>query len=248
MRDVVHLQRQDGIATVVMEDRESKNTFSKELTSGLLKTFDEIQKDKTVKAVVLRGFENYFCCGGTREELLKIYSGEAVFTDGHIHDLLLRCEVPVISAMQGHALGGGLALGSYADILVMGTQCLYSTNFMKYGFTPGFGSTFIIPKRFGDTLGREMLFTARNYHGAELKERGAGAIIVDKNEVVSTAMKLARELVEKPRLALVTLKKHFSSAIEADLTECIRKELRMHELTFSQPEVRERIETLFGNA
>ena len=248
MRDVVHLQRQDGIATVIMEDRESKNTFSKELTSGLLRTFKEIHQDKEVKAVVLRGFENYFCCGGTREELLKIYAGEAVFTDGHIHDLLLRCEVPVISAMQGHALGGGLALGCYADILVMGMQCLYSTNFMKYGFTPGFGSTFIVPKRFGDTLGREMLFTAKSYHGAELKERGAGAIIVDRNEVVSTAMKIARELVEKPRLALVTLKEHFSGAIEKELAECIRKELKMHELTFSRPEVRERIEALFGNA
>lgn len=248
MNDVVHLERKDGIATVVMEDRESKNTFSKAFTSGLLKVFEAIRQDKESKVVVVQGFENYFCCGGTREELLKIYSGEAVFTDGHIHDILLRCEVPVISAMQGHALGGGLALGCYADLLVMGIQCLYSTNFMKYGFTPGFGSTFIIPKRFGDTLGREMLFTAKNYYGAELKERGAGALIVDRSEVVSTAMKLARELVDKPRLALVTLKQHFRAGIEAGLEECIRAELKMHELTFSRPEVRERIETLFGNA
>lgn len=248
MSDVVRLQRQGPVAVVTMEDRASKNTFSPELTAGLLAAFRAIGGDEGVKAVVLQGFGNYFCCGGTREELLKIHAGEAVFTDGHIHDLLLRCEVPVVSAMQGHALGGGLVFGSYADLLVMGRQCLYSANFMRYGFTPGFGSTCIVPKRFGDVLGREMLLTAQSYSGADLRARGAGALVVDKGEVVAEAMKLARELADKPRVALVALKAHFRRSIEAELAACVREELAMHGLTFSRPEVRERIEELFGNA
>ena len=83
----------------------------------------------------------------------------------------------MISAMQGHALGGGLAFGCFADIIVMGVECIYSANFMKYGFTPGMGATYIIPRKFGEVLGTEMLLTAKNYYGSELKERGASAKI-----------------------------------------------------------------------
>ena len=246
MNDVIKLTRQNHIATVIMDDRESKNTFTTAFMQGMLDAFAAIKKDEYIKVVVLHGFDNYFCCGGTKEELVKIYEGKGIFTDLHVHDLLLNCDVPVISAMQGHALGGGLALASFADILVMGKQCLYSTNFMKYGFTPGFGSTYIIPHRFGDTLGREMLFSAKSYYGAELKERGAGAKIVEKQDVITTAMAMAEELADKPRLSLLTLKRCFSDPIKRLLPEYIKGELAMHQLTFIQPEVRDRIERLFG--
>lgn len=243
----VRLLRKDGIATVVMEDRQSRNTFTAGFTSGLRRAFGDISADPTLKVVVIHGHENYFCCGGTRDELLKIHGGEMVFTDLGLHDLLLRCELPVIAAMQGHALGGGLAMAAYADILIMGRQCLYSANFMQYGFTPGFGSTYIIPRRFGDVLGREMLFTARRYSGAELKERGVGALVVDKREVVPRAMETAREMADGSRVALLNLKRRFVAAIQPQLDECIEKELEMHEATIRRPEVRRRIEALLGD-
>ncbi|MEM9487725.1 MAG: polyketide synthase [Myxococcota bacterium] len=244
----VSVSKHNGIATVAMADRHSRNTFSPALTAGLRRAFADIHGDRSLKVVVIHGYDSYFCCGGTRDELLRIHSGQNVFTDGEMYDLLLRCELPVIAAMQGHALGGGLAMGAYADMLVMGRQCFYSTNFMQYGFTPGFGSTYIIPKRFGDVLGREMLFSAQRYSGAELQKRGANALIVDKRDVIPRAMELAREMAEKPRLALVTLKKHFVAAMEPHLVKTVQQELEMHEDTIRRPEARQRIEALFGNA
>ena len=68
---------------------------------------------------------------------------------------LLKCNVPVISAIQGHALGGGFVLGMFADIIVMSKESIYSTNFIKYGFTPGVGSTYILKDRLGGTLANE---------------------------------------------------------------------------------------------
>jgi polyketide biosynthesis enoyl-CoA hydratase PksI len=245
MSGVVSMTKEGHIASVVMADRDSRNTFSQQLVSGLLNVFGSIAKDDTIKVVVLQGYDTYFCCGGSQDELLRICDGEAVFTDGEVYDLLLRCDVPVIAAMQGHALGGGLALGSYADMIVIGRQCLYSANFMKYGFTPGFGSTYILPKKFGATLGREMLFTAKTYYGDELKERGADVKVVDRPEVVATAMKLAAELATKPRRALTLLKAHMNRDIQRELAAFVSRELEMHQLTISQPEVRERIKQLY---
>ena len=247
MNDVITLTIQNHIAIVCMNDRASKNTFTESFIQGLIKTFTIIKHNETIKVVVLHGYDNYFCCGGTKEELIKIYEGKTVFTDLGIHDILLNCDVPVISAMQGHALGGGLVLGCFADIIVMGKQCIYSTNFMKYGFTPGFGSTYIVPKRFGDLLGREMLLSAASYYGMELKERGINAKVVDKQDVIAEALAIAEELADKPRVSLLTLKRCFRSPIKRVLPDYIRQELAMHQLTFIQPEVRHRIETLFAS-
>jgi polyketide biosynthesis enoyl-CoA hydratase PksI len=248
MSSVVHLTYPEPhIAVVRLEDREHRNTFSRELLEGLLATFSSIAQNETIKVVVIHGYENYFCCGGTKEELLSIQSGQVTFADFTFYRLLLDCDVPTIAAMQGHALGGGLAFGCYADVIVMAEECLYSANFMKYGFTPGMGATYIIPKRLGTSLGQEMLLTAKSYHGGVLKSRGVSVDVVRKNEVITTAMSLAKELADKPRTSLKLLKQHLVQTIKSELPTIIEQELTMHQISFSQPGVKERIELLFGN-
>ncbi|MBV7338438.1 enoyl-CoA hydratase/isomerase family protein [Chloroflexi bacterium TSY] len=234
------------IALVEMADRTYRNTFSQPLIEGLLHTFEAIQQNPDVKVVVIHGYDNYFCCGGTQEELLNIFEGKIKFNVLPFYRILLDCEIPTISAMQGHGIGGGLAFGCYADLIVMAEECLYSANFMKYGFTPGLGATYIIPRKFGELLGAELLYSANNFHGGKLRERGIPAKVVKKQEVIATALTLARDLADKPRTSLKLLKQHLTQTIKAELPTIIEQELAMHEISFSQPEVRERIETLFG--
>lgn len=235
---------QPEIALVAMEDRTARNTFSNELTDGLIKAFGSFHPE--TKVVIIHGYENYFCCGGTQEELLSLCRGEITFEELAFYRLLLDCQLPTISAMQGHALGGGLAFGCYADLIIMAEECLYSTNFMRYGFTPGMGATYIVPKKLGELLGQEMLFSAKNYHGGELKERNAQVMVIKKNEVISTALSLAKELAEKPLISLKILKAHRVQKIKEELPAIIEQEVAMHEITFKLPEVQERVEKMFG--
>ena len=253
MEQVVFLTKRDGIAYVALEEREFRNTFTDRFLNGLKTTFASIDEDPEIKVVVVHGYDNYFCCGGTKEELVELYEGYtgarelANFTDSQLHDLFLRCKVPVISAMQGHALGAGLALGCYADIIVMAEEAIYATNFMRYGFTPGFGASYIVPLKLGNIAGQEMLYTARNFYGNELKERGAPVKIVPKLKVLDTADSIARDMASKPSLSLRLLKESLTSDIKKKLPEVIETELEMHRQSFAQPEVIQRIEGMFGN-
>lgn len=247
MANVVTLEHlANGISKVILHDETHKNTFSKDLISGIQQAFQEIAAQDSCKVVVIHGYDNYFCCGGTREELLAIYRGETNFNDLDFFTALLDCPVPCISAMQGHALGGGLAFGCYADLLVLGESAFYAANFMKYGFTPGMGATYIIPYKFGRVLGEELLFTAANYQGKQLAARGVGAQVVANDEVIAQAMQLARSLADKPRLSLVTLKQQTTAHLRTHLPECIAQEISMHDTTFHQAEVQQRIQALFG--
>ncbi len=235
-----------SIAVVVLEDRASSNTFSREFIAGLTDVFYQIRQNERLKAVVIHGYDNYFCCGGTKEELLNIYLGKITFADLPFYRLLLDCEIPTIAAMQGHALGGGLAFGCYADWIILGEESLYSANFMKYGFTPGMGATYMIAKKFGEPLAHEMLYSAQSYNGKTLKARGALVNVVERKAVIQTAMNLATELADKPRNSLIILKQHLTQKIKQELPQIIEQELAMHRITFSVPEVKERIEALFG--
>lgn len=251
MSNVVHLLRQGHVGIVSLEDREARNTFSDHLISGLIRVFDEIESDDSIKVVVIHGYDNYFCCGGTKDELLTLQRGDARFVDSKdgsrpFYDLLLQCKVPTIAAMQGHALGGGLAFACFADILVLGEENIYSANFMKYGFTPGMGATYNLPQKFGPVLGAEMLYSARNYFGRELKSRGICSRVVPKRSVIQVAIEIANELAEKPRISLMLLKEALSASLRESIDKVIAKEVAMHQVSFRQPEVLERIESFFA--
>lgn len=246
MTSVVKLENQQGIAIVTMEDRAHKNTFSEALVADLKRVFAQIADDADFRVVIITGFDAYFCCGGTRAELLAILDGRLNFTDQGIHDLLLQCPIPVIAAMQGHAVGGGLVFGSYADILILGAENFYSANFMKYGFTPGMGGTFLLPHKFGQLLGCEMLLTARNYQGKELQDRGAPVTVVPRAEVMNKALAEARNLADMEPKALRLLKGRLSQVVRDNLPAALDAELAMHRDTFAGEDVRARILERFG--
>lgn len=234
------------IVQIKLQDRVSKNTFSEAIVEGLMDAFEEVERLQDCKVVVLTGYDNYFASGGTQEQLLNLSDGRGAFTDRALYDLPLQCSVPVIAAMQGHGIGGGFVLGMFADMIVLGRENIYTTNFMRYGFTPGMGATFILPQKLGLGLATEMMLTANNYRGEELQQRGIPFPVVPRSQVVSHALELAQSLAEKPRVSLLALKAHLSASLRQALPAMIAEEVAMHAVTFAQPEVRSRIATLFG--
>jgi polyketide biosynthesis enoyl-CoA hydratase PksI len=130
-----------GILRVRMQDRVHRNAFSDALTLGLIEVFQTIGSHHHCKAVILTGYDSYFATGGTREGLLSLHEGKGSFADTNLYSVALDCAVPVIAAMQGHGIGGGLVMGLFADLIVMSRESVYTTNFMNYGFTPGMGAT-----------------------------------------------------------------------------------------------------------
>lgn len=235
-----------GVLVLTMQDRINKNAFTDEMTLALLAAFETIAANQQAKVVVLTGFDSYFSTGGDQSALLRLHQGEGNFATTSLYSLALDCRIPVISAMQGHGIGGGFVIGLFADILFLSRESVYTTNFMKYGFTPGMGATYMVPLKLGPALGHEMLLTARNYRGEELKQRGVPFSVLPRDEVLPEAVKAARQLAEKPRVSLVTLKDHLVAEQRRRLPEFIQAEVAMHERTFHQDEVKEKILALFG--
>ena len=235
-----------GIVLITMQDRVHKNTFSHEFIVGMMEAFEKIKNNSTYKVAILTGFDTYFASGGTQEGLLTIYEGKSEFTDVNIYGLPLNCQIPVIAAMQGHGIGGGFVFGMFCDFVIFSRESVYTTNFMRYGFTPGMGATLVLPEKFGLALSQELLLNGANHRGAELEKRGIPFPVLPRAEVLEHALGLARQVAEKPRISLITLKDHLVRKLREQMPKVIKEELLMHEKTFHQPEVKEKIMTLFG--
>ncbi|NQY68172.1 MAG: enoyl-CoA hydratase/isomerase family protein [Flavobacteriales bacterium] len=248
MNELVYLTEiEPEIVQITMEDRVYKNTYTHEFMVGLVGAFEKIKQNKKYKVVILTGYDTYFASGGSKDGLLAIHEGKTKFNDINFYSVALDCEIPVIAAMQGHGIGGGFVMGMFADFVVLGRENVYTTNFMKYGFTPGMGATYIITKKLGIPLGHDMLLNAQNFRGADLEKRGFPFPVYPRNQVLEKSLELAQQLAEKPRVSLVILKKHLVEEIKKDLPAVIEKELVMHSKTIHEDEVKERINSLFGN-
>ncbi len=105
----------------------------------------------------------------------------------------------------------------FADFPILSRESIYTTNFMKYGFTPGMGATFILPRKLGITLAEEMMIVARTYRGEELQRRGVPFPVLPRAEVAAYAFDLAKDIAEKPRISLVTLKDHLVASLRTGL-------------------------------
>lgn len=232
-RPVVALEMHEhGIAFVQMRDDEGANMFTADLLAGLREAFSEIESLSTAKVVVVSGTETWFCCGGTPEDLALMQEGRASFFGIDGFRLLLDCPLPTIAAMRGHALGGGLTFGLYADVALLAENAYYAANFMEHGLTPGIGTTYILPKKLGAALGAEMMLTAQRYQGRDLRARGIQLEVLEKDAVLTRAFAIARDIAKNPVRQIKLLKRRSTEETRRELPGVLREEDRMHAQCF----------------
>ncbi|WP_444996462.1 SDR family NAD(P)-dependent oxidoreductase [Aliikangiella sp. IMCC44359] len=246
---VVSLQAYaNGVALVTFAETQSRNTFTNELVNGITNAFAEINRSDDFKVVVLTGYEQYFACGGTKENLLDIHSGKIKFTDTNIYRLPLETSIPVISAMQGHSIGAGWSMGMYSDCIIFSEKHIYNSPYMKYGFTPGAGATLAFPEKLGMDLGREILFSADEYKGIVLKKRYAELPVVAQADVLKLAMIIANDMAKKSRQQLQKSKAQYNQSINQNTAKIFEQEQAMHQLCFvNNDEVLTRIQQHFND-
>ena len=208
MNSLVKLEWQSpSTALVQMQDLTTKNTLSKDLITQLATSFTEINNNQQAKVVILTGLESQFCCGNSTLD----YQQEA------LHHLLLNCELPIIAAVQGDALGDGLALAAFADVILLAEESNYSSNYLDESMTPGMGAAYILPKKLGSLLGAELLFSSQQYTGHLLKARNTPIRIIPKEKVLATAMELTKDFDEKLSVSLRLLKKNITDTIKLEI-------------------------------
>jgi polyketide biosynthesis enoyl-CoA hydratase PksI len=231
-----------GVATVTMCDAPGRNAMSEPFVRELSEALRTLAACAEVRVAVLLGLPDVFSSGASSEMLEAILDGKLAPSDIVLPKAVLDVPVPVIAAMEGHAVGGGLALGLCADIVLVARESSYGCNFMNLGFTPGMGITRLLEHVLSPAIAHEMMYTGQFFHGAHFEGRSGFNYILPRAQVRPKAMDLAARIAEKPRTAVEALKRVLSlpkrQAFEATRTV----EAMMHAITFAGPDVRRLIE------
>lgn len=227
----------DGIIQVTLNDPAHENCLTPRLCAELGAVLQELREAADLKVLILAGRPDVFCGGGTLEMLQDVISGKTDAKDLLLPRQIISFPVPVIGALEGHAVGAGLMLALCCDIVVAAEGRRYGANFTSLGFTPGMGTTFLLPALVGHQLASEMMYTAKLYKGRELRERGLFAHVVPGPVVASTAVSLARRIADKPRHVLEMLKDGMSLPRRRGVEDAMSREHLMHKVSFMKPEV-----------
>ena len=215
-----------GHVALVEIRKPPNNFFDVALIREIATAFEALDEDGGCRAIVLASQGKVFCAGANfggdpqmKEESDKA-GGEmpgirALYTEAL---RLFRTRKPIVAAVQGAAVGGGLGLAMMADFRVTCPEARFSANFTRLGFHPGFGLTVTLPEAIGATNAALMLYTSRRFNGEDAFKMGLASVLVPLAEVRSAAMKLAAEIAENAPLGLIATR----ASLRGDFAERVR--------------------------
>eukprot|EP00747_Dinoflagellata_sp_TGD_P168405 gnl/TRDRNA2_/TRDRNA2_194712_c0_seq1.p1 gnl/TRDRNA2_/TRDRNA2_194712_c0~~gnl/TRDRNA2_/TRDRNA2_194712_c0_seq1.p1 ORF type:complete len:300 (-),score=67.25 gnl/TRDRNA2_/TRDRNA2_194712_c0_seq1:69-929(-) len=208
-------ERKGAVATITLNRANERNAMTEELLSELQQVARRCAADPEVRCVVVTGHGHNFCGGAdmTGNPSLKrtdpgVVAGAHMPGEGSMAMYtpfltLLEIKVPIVGALQGHAIGGGFGLALCCDIRVAHTGSVYGANFVKLGVHPGMATTYLLPRMVGVPKAMEMLMTGRLISGEEALRVGLCTESADKpEEVLAKAMKLAEEIAGNAPVAV----------------------------------------------
>jgi 4-carboxy-3-alkylbut-2-enoyl-[acp] decarboxylase len=237
----------DGIARIEMHDSDGRNTMSEGFVADLLDAFAGIASWPDLRIAVLFGLPDVFSAGASAQVLHALAQGAIAPRDLLLGKALLDMPVPTIAAMEGHAIGGGLALGLSADIVLIARESRYGCPFMNLGFTPGMGMTRLLEQVLSPAIAHEMLYTGEAFKGAHFQTRGGFNYVLPKADIRPKALDLAERIAGKPRVALVALKQTLALPKRQAFAAAHVAETLMHQITFAQPGLRHFIEERYAS-
>ena len=192
------------------------NFFDILLIQQIANALDEIDANPEMRATVLAAQGKAFCAGADfgdpnrKETVAATKSNDPADNLGSIGHLyieavrIFRAKKPIIAAVQGAAIGGGLGLAVSADFRVTCPEARFAANFTKLGFHPGFGLTVALPEVIGKNNAELMFYTSRRVGGEEALKMGLANLCVPQTEVRNAAIKLAEEIAECSPLGLLS--------------------------------------------
>ena len=232
-----------GIFKLTMDDPENSNRLGEELFHEIIATLSGLSGNDNIKVLIISGRKDAFCTGGSIDLLRKLATrkiDERILFS--LPNQLIEFPVPIVAEMEGHAIGSGLILGLYCEMSVAAEESRYGANFTDLGFTPGMGTTTVLPAAAGYQFANEMILTAKLYRGKELKERKLFNYVVPAEDVSVISMDIAKRVAEKPRHVLKMLKTTMSSPKRLALQSAMSHEQLMLDACFGYAETTDLIE------
>lgn len=241
----INVSIQDRIAVITL-NRPPANALSSGLLRELAATFDELEMNDSVKVIVLRGEGRFFSAGADIKEFLEIESDSGFqHLASYGQELFNRIEhfkKPVIAAIHGAALGGGLELAMACHFRLVSENAKLGLPESTLGLIPGYAGTQRLPRYVGKAYATEMILTGEPITGSQAVSLGLANHAYPDDQLVEETQKLAQKIADKSALSIRFALELLNHTIHPDFHEGVKKEAKAFAELFQSEDSKEGIQ------
>jgi 2-(1,2-epoxy-1,2-dihydrophenyl)acetyl-CoA isomerase len=245
----------DGVLRLTLDRPAQRNALTDVSLTALIRNLERAATDEGLRAVLITGAGTDFCSGFDIVARNAREQGEArprtgsiqrrlAVQAGRLIPLLLELQLPVVCAVRGWAAGIGAQLALAADFAVAARDATFWYPFLRRGFTPDAGSTWLLPRVVGPVRARQLLLLGRKLSGAEAADWGLIHLAVEDDQLDAAAGDLAAELASAATVAFGLTKALLAAAPGRDLHGQLADEAYAMELSSRSPDFREGLSAL----
>lgn len=232
----ITFNQKEAIAIVTLNRPKVLNALNTETLNELHEIFTQLDSDTGVRVIIITGSGKAFIAGADISEM-NTYSPEearAFSQLGHkTMDAIQNSGKPVIAAINGFTLGGGLELALSCDILIASEKAVLGLPEVNLGLIQGFGGTQRLPRLIGKSRAKELIFTGEALKAQKACEIGLVNRVVPQEELLPEAEKMAQLISAKGPVALTLAKRAIESGYDVPLSEGCKKEIDAFVESFS---------------
>lgn len=239
-----------GIGLLTLNRPDRLNAISLEMLDDLKRLFAEIRDDDALRVLVITGEGRGYCAGADLADKAMLESADELFSSAAAHLIHVQKRFsrvilemrdlpqPIISAVNGHAAGGGMCIALASDILVAGPDAKFTPSFANIGLSGGeLGTSYFLPRTVGRVRAGEILLTGRTVDAEEAERIGLVNRLVPADQLMAAAMETARALVAKTVFGLRMTKESLNHNLYAsNLASAIEFENRNQSIACLNPE------------
>ncbi|MFQ6128914.1 MAG: enoyl-CoA hydratase/isomerase family protein [Thermoplasmata archaeon] len=237
MAQFVTIRKEKKIAKITIDRPDALNALNSEVLSQLKKAMEEVKRDEDVSVVIITGSgEKAFVAGADIKGMLgkKPLEMRNFTILGHeAMNSIAKIEKPVIAAVNGYALGGGLELALACDIRIASENAKLGVPEVKLGIFPGFGGTQRLTKIVGKGRAAELVFTGKMIDAKEAEQWGLVNKVVPLDDLEKEVNELAQTIAKNGPVGVRLAKSAINRALETGLNEGLAYERELVSLTFS---------------
>lgn len=233
----LEVEVREHVAYVTLNRPEALNAVNWEMAEGLIDLFRRLPREDDVWAAVLRSAcDRAFCVGADLKErkalpMEKVRVLRSMLEEAH--DLVCFFPKPILAAVNGYVLGGGLEFALACDFLIASEDAVFGLPEVSLGIIPGGGGTQLLPRLIGRARAKEMIFTARRFDAAEAERRGLVVRVVPKGKLDEEVEKMARAIAANAPISLRQAKRAVDRGLDADLASGLRLEREAYNVTLA---------------
>jgi 2-(1,2-epoxy-1,2-dihydrophenyl)acetyl-CoA isomerase len=227
MTDILIQSIKDRVATLTLNRPDSRNALAPDMRDRLLDALKSCADNPDVGAVVITGSGKAFCAGGDVKRMAEsgaIDKAERLATLQLAHlipELLASMPKVVIAAINGPAMGAGLALACACDLRIASTAARFGTSFINVALASDFGASWNLTRLVGSAKARQLLLMGDAIEATEAKAMGLVSRVCDPTDLAHEAHRLALRFANGPRIAQALLKKNLAAAATGSLKELL---------------------------